>query len=252
MTKIAKWSLVLLAVIVAAGWSGQTGWAGPEAVMAMGQAKTETAGGGIAGTWDSVAVTPNGDLPVLLELKMNGDQLSGELQSEMGALPIQSISFKDNLLQFEVTLNSGTYRIQAKLEGDKLTGGWGPASGGEGGAWRAARRAPAPAAKPAAASAPAAIVGTWNAVASTPEGNLAFQVEIKQNGSALTGAMVTPGGSIPLQKPEITGDKLAFLVDYQGGTYRVEMTLAGEKLAGKWTSVDGSDTGAINAERKKP
>jgi hypothetical protein len=225
-----------------------------ERKAAAAPAAAPAAAGGIAGLWNTVAATPNGDLPALMELKMEGDKLSGEIRSDMGSMPIQAASFSGKALQFDLVLGNSTYRIQATLEGDKLTGGWGPAAGGEGGAWNATRRAAPPAEKPVpAASAPApAAAGTWMVVAQTPEGPMQFQVEIKQAGSTLTGVMITPGGSIPLQKPEFTDNKLIFLVNFQGGTYRVETTMAGDKLSGKWSAVDGSDNGTLTAERKKP
>ncbi len=204
--------------------------------------------GGVTGSWDSVAATPNGDLPGLLEIKMEGDKLAGEIRSDMGAVTLQAVSFKDDKLQFELELGGETYRVQATLKEDKLVGGWSPAAGGEGGAWNATRKATAVAAP---ASPAPAIVGAWNAVASTPDGEMQFVVDIKQTGEGLSGSIMTPDGAINLQKPVFANNTLTFEVEYMGGTYRIEAALAGDKLTGKWSAVSGSDSGNLTAERKK-
>ncbi|MBZ5496268.1 MAG: hypothetical protein LAP85_07690 [Acidobacteriia bacterium] len=70
----------------------------------------------------------------------------------------------------------------------------------------------APAAAPAAAanSAAPAIVGLWNAVAKSTDGDLQVQMEIKQEGATLAGFFKTPDGTIPLTKLNFTNDKLSF------------------------------------------
>jgi hypothetical protein len=206
--------------------------------------------GGIVGAWSTVAVTPNGDMAATLELKQEAEKLMGVISSDMGSLPIQAASFKDNKLQFDLELGGNTYRILATLDGDKLNGGWAPAAGGEGGAWRATRKASSAPSAPAA-PAPSGIAGSWNVVAVTPDGNMQFVAEIKQAGNDLSGTVVTPDGRITMQKLVITDNKVTFEVEYMGGTYRVEATLTNEKLSGKWSAVGGGEGGALTGERKK-
>jgi SAM-dependent methyltransferase len=111
--------------------------------------------------------------------------------------------------------------------------------------------APAAAPAPAAKSATPAIVGLWNAVAKSPDGDLQVQMEIKLEGETLVGFFKTPDGTIPLPKLNFTNDKLSFEVEYMGGTYRIELILANDKLAGKWSAVAGSESGPFSAERSK-
>ncbi len=207
--------------------------------------------GGITGAWDSVAVTPNGDLPGTLELRQEGDKLVGEIKSDMGAVTLQAASFKDEKLQFDLEIGGDMYRVQATLKEGKLVGGWSPVSGGEGGAWNATRKAAAPTAVAAPASAVPEIVGSWDAVASTPEGEMRFVVDIKQAGDGLSGSIVTPDGSIELQKPVFANGALTFQIDYMGGTYRIEAALAGDTLTGKWSALSGPESGKLTAGRKK-
>jgi hypothetical protein len=209
-----------------------------------------SAASGIRGSWNTVAVTPNNDIMATLELKQEGEKLAGVISSDMGSLPVQAASFKDNKLQFDLDLGGNTYRITATLDGEKLTGGWAPAAGGEGGAWRATRKTSAPqSASPAPGS--TGFVGSWNVVAVTPEGNMQFVAEIKQTGADLAGTLATPDGRITIQKLVVAGDKVSFEVDYMGGTYRVEATLANDKLSGKWSAVGGGEGGALSGERRK-
>ncbi len=203
------------------------------------------AAGGISGIWASVATTPNGELPLSLELKQEGDKVTGSLSSDMGSLPIQAGSFKENKLQFDVEIGTNVYRVQATLQEDKFTGNWAPAGGGEGGAWSAKRKAePAP-------EAITALDGTWDSVATTSGGDLRFQMVFKQSGETVTGHAITPDGNLSIQKGSLIGDKFTFQIEFQGGTYRVDATLTGGKLTGKWSAIDGTDSGAWSAERRQ-
>ncbi len=207
--------------------------------------------GGISGEWNSIAVTPNGDMAATLALTQDGEKVSGEIRSEMGSLPIAAASFKGDKLQFDLDLGGNVYRIQAALKDGKFTGSWAPAGSTEGGPWSATRKsgtAPAAAASKAAAG---SVLGTWNVIASTPDGEMRFVAEFKQANDVLTGSFTTPDGAIALQKPAFADGKLSFSLDYMGGTYRVEANLVDDKLTGKWADVGGGASGGLTAERKK-
>ncbi len=114
------------------------------------------------------------------------------------------------------------------------------------------------AAPPAAAPAPTedssvpAVVGRWDAVANSTEGDLQVQMEIKLEGGKLVGFFKTKDGTIPLPKLDFGNDRLSFEVDYLGATYRIELILANDRLAGKWSAVVGPESGTFSAERIKP
>jgi len=204
------------------------------------------AASGIAGSWDSVAVTSGGDLAAVLSLKQEASSLNGSMSSEMGTVPLSAVSFAESKLHYEIQLGDTVYKVDATMEGDKLKGQWAPVAGGEGGPWSASR-------KSAAAPTPeATVTGTWNASAGSPDGNLDFQLELRQEAGSLAGEIVAPEGRLTLQKVSFSGGKLAFEVAYEGGTYRIEADLDGPKLAGKWTAVGGTDTGTFSAQKKNP
>ena len=108
---------------------------------------------------------------------------------------------------------------------------------------------PAPALPAADPSAPA-IVGLWDAVANSPDGDLRLVMEIKVEGKALAGSFKTSEGTTPLSKLVFTNDSLSFEVD-MGGSYRVELSLANDRLTGKWSAISGAQSGPFTAERIK-
>src|SRR6059036_768098 len=144
---------------------------------------------GISGTWSSVSVTPNGDLALVLELKQEGEKVTGTVGSEMGTLPIKDGSYKDNALRYDVEFGGNTYRTEGTLKDGKFTGKWSTVGGTDSGPWSAARKAaptPAPAPAPAPAGAPVVSVdGRWTSVAITPSGNINFEANVKQAGATL-------------------------------------------------------------------
>ncbi len=221
-------------------WSADRKQAAPAATPAV---------GGIAGSWNTISNTPNGELALTMELNQDGDKLAGTLGSEMGTVQIQAASFKEGKLQYDVELGGTVYRVEGTLQGDKIEGKWYPVAGGEGGTWHATRK-PTAQTVAGATQATAAIEGTWNSVAVSPEGNLSFQTVFKQSGGVLSGQVVTPDGSIAVQKLTFSDNKVSFEVDYMGGTYRLEGTLAGDKLTGRWSAVGGTETGSWSADRK--
>lgn len=203
----------------------------------------------ISGSWDVVAATPEGDAQYLLELSQQGDALSGTIGSDMGSAPLTAASYKDGKLHFEVDGGGNVYVIDGAPDGENLKGTWAIAGGGPTGAWSAKRKG---AAAPAGASAQPSVNGTWDGSADTEDGARTFQMQIQQDGGTLTGQIPTPGGAVPLQKMSFAGGKLSFELEYMGGTYRIEATVEGNALKGKWSAVDGSDSGAFTAQKKNP
>jgi hypothetical protein len=204
---------------------------------------------GIAGTWEIVAVTPDGDASYLLELNRQGDGFTGTIGGDMGTASLDALSFKDGKLHFEVDGGGTVYIIDGALEGDNLKGRWAISGGDASGTWSGKRKG---AAAGSAAPAQASLGGTWEGSADTPDGTMSFQMLLQQNGDNLTGQIPMPDGTVTLQKVSFSGGKLVFEVDYMGGTYRFEATLDGLSLKGKWSSVDGSDSGSFTAQKKNP
>ena len=202
---------------------------------------------GIAGAWDIVADTPDGNATYLLELNQQGEALSGTIGGDMGSAPLDALSYKDGKLHFAVDGGGTVYIIDGQLEGESLKGRWAISGGGPSGTWSGKRKGAAAGSAPAAQ---ASLAGTWDGSADTPDGTMTFQILLQQNGDALAGHIPMPDGNISLQKVSFSGGKLVFEVEYMGGTYRFEAALDGTSLKGKWASVNGSDSGQFNAQKK--
>ncbi len=208
------------------------------------------AGSGAVGSWDSVAVTPGGDLRAVLDVKQEGEGLTGAVSSDMGSIPVSAVTFKDGKFHFEIEVGGTVYAVDAELQEGALKGKWAPLGGETGGEWSATRRVaePSPAAAPAAAS----LAGNWDALVESPDGQLSFEMQLQQAGESISGQLVDPDGSIALQKATFSGDKLSFDVEYMGGLYRIDLTLEGTRLSGKWTAVSGTESGKFSAQKKTP
>lgn len=200
---------------------------------------------GIAGAWDIVADTPDGNVPYLLELNQQGDVFSGTIGGDMGSAPLDALSYRDGKLHFEVDAGGTVYVIDGALEGDNLKGRW-TVTGGPSGTWSGKRKGAA------AGSAQASLAGTWDGSAETPDGTMTFQMLLQQSGDALAGHIPMPDGNVALKKASFSGGRLVFEVDYMGGTYRFEAASDGSTLKGRWSSVDGSDSGSFTAQKRNP
>jgi hypothetical protein len=200
------------------------------------------AGAGVSGTWDTIAVTPQGDLGATLELQENAGNVTGQLVFSEGSLPIQAATFRDGRLQFEIELGGSRYRTQATVAADRMSGSWNAVYGDDNGAWSATRRV--------MASGEAQLLGAWIATAITPIGDMRFQLDVTKTDGKLSGTISSPEGSMPVENPSIDSNKLSFEVEYMGGRYRLELASEGDKLRGTWGAVGGGESGPLSAERK--
>ena len=83
-------------------------------------------------------------------------------------------------------------------------------------------------------SAQSSLDGKWAFEMSSPMGSVTAQVELKAEGTKLTGQFDMGGGRIwPIQNGTIEGDSISFTIDRDGKmTYEMKGKLAGDKIAG--------------------
>jgi hypothetical protein len=139
------------------------------------------------------------------------------------------------------------FKMQGTLKENKFTGMWEQVSGDMKGAWTAERSA---AAAPAAAAPAGGITGSWALVANTAQGDLQFTMDAKQDGEKVTGSLSSPRGSVDMQSGSMKDGRLQFDIDLGGNVYRVEATVAGDKVDGKWGPVGGGEGGTLSGTRK--
>jgi len=98
-----------------------------------------------------------------------------------------------------------------------------------------------------AADAPKA-VGTWDAIASTPNGDMPSVITIKQVEGALKAEIEIDGLQRIITDEKLEGDVFRMKVQYEGGVYDVEAKIAGDALEGTWQG--GGYSGTLKAKRR--
>ena len=105
----------------------------------------------------------------------------------------------------------------------------------------------AQAAPPLAADAPK-VVGTWDAVATTPNGEMPSVITVKQVEGTLKAEIEIDGFARTVTDEKLEGDILRMKVQYEGGVYDVEAKIAGDTLEGTWQG--GGYSGTLKAKRR--
>ena len=98
-----------------------------------------------------------------------------------------------------------------------------------------------------AADAPKA-VGTWDIVATTPNGDMPSVLVLKQVDGALKATFELEGVERVVTDEKLEGDVLRMRVQYEGGVYDVEAKIAGDAMEGTWQG--GGYSGTLKAKRR--
>jgi hypothetical protein len=91
-------------------------------------------------------------------------------------------------------------------------------------------------------------VGTWDAVASTPNGDMPSVITIKQVDGALKADLEIDGTSRTVSDEKLEGNVFRMKVQYEGGVYDVEVKIDGDTLDGTWQG--GGYSGTLKAKRR--
>ncbi len=180
----------------------------------------------LSGEWDMKVVDPNGgERQVTLKLTEQEGQVTGAVTLGEIKLPLAEGKAAEDQLSFAITFQEMTYRFTASVKGEAMEGKW--EGGGVGGAWKASKKS--------AAAAAGDLSGTWECKATRGDmPDAKFTLELKQNGSEITGAGSSDRGSAAISKGALTGNKLEISIPIPEGTYMLTATLEGDKLRGEW------------------
>lgn len=210
-------------------------------------------GGGVGGTWNVVASTPDGQT---FEPSLKLEEKDGKIGGEFIWVDGQSFKVSDvvkmgETLSFATNIDFGGQTLKitfnGKLDGaDKVTGTAEYDLDGQTGNvdFVATRQKPA-----------VNLTGKWNAVATTPDGQ-SFEpsVDLKQDGDKVSGDFIwVDGTSVPLTTGKVAGDDVSFDVSVDFGGQALVI-----KFAGKMTGADsmkgsaeydlGGQTGTVDFE----
>lgn len=213
---------------------------------------TETARAqSIAGDWDLVLQSPQGAMTVALTLKQDGEKLTGEFVSPLGAMPVNGTYANDKMAitaKLDVQGMSLEFALNGTLAGDAIAGTAKAGSFGEF-PFTAKRKLPAvsaaapPATPPATAPADSTaaggldVTGPWKVVLSLgPAGEFPLAAVLKQDGENLTGTINSPLGEVVLKGTIVANAlKLSFKTDSPQGPVEILLTgdVAGDEIKGK-------------------
>jgi hypothetical protein len=93
------------------------------------------------------------------------------------------------------------------------------------------------------------IVGTWDAVASTPNGEMTSVITVKQVDGALKADIELDGAKQVVTDEKLEGDLFRMKVQYEGGVYDVELKVTGDAAEGTWQG--GGYSGTLKAKRRQ-
>jgi hypothetical protein len=79
----------------------------------------------LAGTWDVVVATPFGDQDLTIDLRVDGEKVSGVAKHPAGSFPFDGGRYRDDRVVFEVSLEApvkADLKIKLKADGDEISG----------------------------------------------------------------------------------------------------------------------------------
>jgi hypothetical protein len=222
------------------------------AIPIMGQS------GAAAGTWDVTLNSPQGTFNVQINLKQDGEKLSGVVKGQRGELPLEgTLKGKDVTLKWTTKYqeNDLPITLSGALDGSTMKGNadfggfaQGDFSAKKGGdSTASAPGSPAPAAPTGDKT---DISGAWAFQVETPAGSGTPTFTFKQEGEKLTGQYKGQFGEAPLTG-SVKGNKIDFSIKVQAqgqegtikytGTVEKDGTMKGtvdlgEIGSGTWTA----------------
>jgi hypothetical protein len=208
----------------------------------------------IAGKWDVVVTTDQGEIPAVLTITQTGEKLAATISGPQGDLPADA-SYKDSVLTLAFTMQTQNgpldISMSGKVDGKTIQGSVDIA--GAGAASWTARQVAAQDPKPGQGQEkPAAtMTGTWAIEANHSAGTSTPTVTITQTGEKLSGKYVGSYGEA-LLTGSIKGAEFTFRVEI-GTEQKVEVvytgTLDGDTIKGSLTMGEMGE-GTFTGKRK--
>ncbi len=195
----------------------------------------------VAGKWHAVAEMPTGEESAsTFTFEEKEGKLSAEFEGENGDVrTFDQVSVDGKVVTAEMNFDfngqAGVIGMKATLgEKGALKGNW-YAKDGDGneqysGAWSAVR------------ALDPVVVGVWNVVAETDEGDNEHRLVLSKTAGKYSGNVESDGGSLPVNSVKVKKNKLDFGFDFGEGSIKVSGVLVGaKKLSGRWTYYDASE-----------
>jgi hypothetical protein len=219
------------------------------ALASTAAAATLQASDPVSGKYEGIAKSAAiGDIPITVTLKNDGGKLSGSVDTPQGPAPITSGTFANGKLMMKLDAGGNEITINARLEGDKITGEWELA--GQTGTLelkRAGAAAGTTPAKPEMSADP--VSGEWDATVDVQGQQFPFTLKLKLEGEKVTGTSDSAQGSAAVSNGTFKGDKLSFSLDTPNGAVSMTATVKDGKMTGDFDFA-GQFQGKWEAKKK--
>ena len=189
---------------------------------------------GIAGKWDVVSTTNEGEkLKSVLTVTQADGKSDATLIMGTQAIPLQKIDVAADAISFRLDWGGTGVNVKAKLDGDKLTGTW-TADTGETG--------PVAATRAAEAAIPTTFyTGKWSLTVDRPGGDpIKADLELKEDAGKWSGTVITPDGMTLPATVVMDNGNLTITIEAGSAAYVLKLAKDGVGLKGTAAGPDGN------------
>jgi hypothetical protein len=180
----------------------------------------------LSGRYEGTAKSAQGEMPVALEIKKDGNKIVGRATSGETVAEIAEGTFAGGTLTLKFAgAQAGT--LTAKVDGDKITGDF--VSDTHKGTVELKKVVAA-----AAAGAPVNLTGEWEAVADANGQPFPFLLTLKVDGEKVTGGSSSQLGDSVINTGTWKDGQLNFVMEGQNGAITMTATVVDGKLSGQF------------------
>ena len=191
------------------------------------EVKKEESKSKLAGKWEGKITRQDGqEMKLTFTFKVEGEKLSGTVESPRGELEIKDGKAKDGELSFSVPIGDNTIDYQGKLDDGKIKmKSKGPMGERE-----------------LTLSRVVEIGGRWLCKFEIPDGDpMEITFTFKVEGDKLTGKVESPMGELDITNGKLKGDEFSFDVDMGGNTIGHQCKISGDEIKMKVKGIGGDD-----------
>lgn len=175
----------------------------------------------LSGRYEGTAKSPEGEMPVSLEIKKDGNKIVGHGTAGTTTAEITEGTFANGTLTIKFAGDKGG-TLTAKVNGDKITGDW-----------VADTRKAAVELKKVATPA-VNLTGEWEAVADANGQPFPFTLTLKIDGEKVTGGSSSQLGQSVISSGTWKDGQLNFVMEGQNGAITMNATVVDGKLSGEF------------------
>ena len=208
------------------------------------------------GNYKGSAKTPEGDVPLTLEIKSDKGRISGRLITPKGEEPLTSGELVVSKLTIKLGSGAGASQLELQLRDDKAVGEW--KTGGQTRAVEFRKVLPATEAAAADVAKPATgplatdiLSGEWEAAADVQGQAFPFSLSLKVEGDKVTGGSSSQLGDSTISSGSWKDGKLALVIEGGSGQIVLIGAMVDGKLIGDF-DYGGQLSGKWIATKKKP